>query len=126
MDADVTNLADTARALPQTWHPQVVGRVNDQLLKVARLDGAFVWHDHPHEDEAFIVLEGRLRIEFDDGAVELTSGDLYVVPRGVRHRPVALGTCLIALIEPASTKHTGDAITERTVSVEQQWGEGSA
>jgi ligand-binding SRPBCC domain-containing protein len=90
----------------------VVAQVNDQYVKVARVHGEFVWHDHAGEDELFLVLRGRLRLDFEDRpAVTVGPGECYVVPRGVRHRPVADDETWVALVEPASTRHTGDEVT---------------
>ena len=116
------NLADRARSLEGLWSPAIVARVNDHEVKVARIDGEFIWHAHPDTDEAFLVMSGRLRMELRDGAVELGPGDFYVVPRGVEHRPVANGECHIAMIELAGTVNTGDAGGERTVEAEE-WSE---
>ena len=122
MELKPVDLAAEAASLSETWSPRVVARINDQYVKVARLHGSFVWHAHDQEDEAFLVLRGHLRIEFENGHVDLGPGDLHVVPRGVRHHPVAEEECLIALIEPVATKHTGDVVTERTRSVDEQLG----
>lgn len=102
------------------WSPRVVARVNDHFLKVARVKGAFVWHQHDAEDELFLVVRGKLRIQFEDGDVELGEGECVVVPRGVRHNPIADEECWIALFEPASTAHTGDAATDRARSIADQ------
>lgn len=102
------------------WSPKVIGRVNDQLLKVAKLKGEFVWHNHAGEDELFFIVKGRLRIEFEDGAAEIGEGQFLTVPKGVRHNPVAEEECWVLLIEPASTLHTGEAVTERTKSLNEQ------
>ena len=121
-DAPV-DLAAAAAALPDRWSPRVVAEVNGQYLKVARVEGEFVWHDHAGEDELFLVLRGRLRLDFEDRpAVTLGPGQCYAVPRGVRHRPVADGEVLLALFEPASTRHTGDVVTERTRTITEQLG----
>lgn len=119
---DAVHLVSEAEKLTETWSPRVVGRVGDLYVKVARLRGAFVWHAHPGEDELFLVLRGRLRIELEDGAVEVEEGAFCVVPAGVRHNPVAGEDCLIALIEPVATAHTGDVQTERSRSIEEQLG----
>lgn len=117
-------LLEAAQALPAYWHPRVVGRVNDHFVKVAKLKGSLAWHRHEHEDELFLVLRGRLRIEYEgEAAVELTAGDIHVVPKGVLHNPVCEDECLIALVEPVATKHTGDLETDRTVSIADQLGE---
>ena len=119
----VRNLPQEAAARPETWSPLIVGEVSGTAVKVARLHGEFVWHDHAGEDEAFLVLKGSLRIEYEDGpAVTLREGDLHVVPAGARHNPVADEECLIALIEPMATAHTGSEVTVRTKSLEEQRG----
>jgi mannose-6-phosphate isomerase-like protein (cupin superfamily) len=102
------------------WSPKVIGRVNDQYVKIAKVRGEFVWHAHDAEDELFLVIRGRLRIQLEDGDVELGPGQFIVVPRGVRHNPVAADECWVALIETVTTQHTGDVITPRTRSIEEQ------
>ena len=109
------NLADKLARFDATWTPHIVAALNGQLVKLAKLEGAFVWHDHANEDELFLVVEGRLRIELRDGDVTLGPGELYVVPAGVEHRPVAEPTASVLLFEPASTAHTGDVDSDRTV-----------
>ena len=109
------NLASVLSSFSEAWSPKVVGDVNDCQIKVVKLDGAFDWHKHESQDEAFLVIEGRLRMEFRDAASELGPGELIVVPHGVEHRPVALPNCSVLLFEPASTLNTGDVINERTV-----------
>jgi mannose-6-phosphate isomerase-like protein (cupin superfamily) len=93
--------------------------MNDVYFKIARIHGEFVWHSHPETDEAFLVLDGAMRIEFHDGHVDLGAGEMYVVPRGVEHRPVASHECRILLVEPAGTVNTGDAGGDRTVA--ERW-----
>jgi mannose-6-phosphate isomerase-like protein (cupin superfamily) len=122
MQRNVVSLEAACAALPELWSPRVVARVGDQYVKVARVQGELVWHAHGHEDEAFLVLKGRLRIQLEDGEVSLNPGDLFVVPAGVRHNPVAEEECWLALVEPVATKHTGDVVTERTRSIEEQLG----
>ncbi len=117
----VVDLVAAAAALDDHWSPRVVARTNGQLVKVVRIKGEFVWHDHAAEDELFLVLAGELTIHFEDRpTVRLGPGQMYVVPRGVRHNPVAAEECLLVLIEPESTAHTGDLITERTRSLAEQ------
>jgi len=116
------NLESAAASLQQYWSPKVVARVGDQYVKVAKLLGEFVWHAHEGQDELFLVLRGRLRIQFEDGDVELGPGDTLVVPAGVRHNPVAEEECWVALVEPVETRHTGDVVTDRTRSIEEQLG----
>jgi mannose-6-phosphate isomerase-like protein (cupin superfamily) len=109
------NIAKALASFSDCWRPRVVGDVNDCQIKVVKLDGAFDWHSHAGEDEAFLVIDGRLQMEFRDGNAGLAPGDLIVVPRGVEHRPVAMPKCSVMLFEPASTLNTGDVETDRTV-----------
>ncbi len=109
-----------AAALPELWSPRVIAEVDDAYVKVAKVHGSLAWHRHADEDELFLVLQGRLRIELEEGAVDLQEGQLFVVPKGVRHNPVAEEECLLLLIERKTTAHTGDTITERTRSIDEQ------
>ena len=109
-----------AASLPEHWSPRVIAEVDDAYVKVAKLEGSLAWHSHEHEDELFLVLKGRLRIELEAGPVNLAEGELYVVPKGVRHNPVAEEECHVLLVERASTLHTGDVITARTRSLAEQ------
>jgi len=103
------------------WSPKVIGRVNDQYVKIAKLLGEFVWHAHENEDELFFVVRGRLRIQLEDGSeIALEPGQLHIVPRGVRHNPLADEECWVMLVEPVATKHTGEVVTERTRSIDEQ------
>jgi mannose-6-phosphate isomerase-like protein (cupin superfamily) len=120
MELNGVNLEAAAGTLPEYWSPKVVARVGDQYVKVAKVLGEFVWHAHEGEDELFLILRGRLRIQFEDGDVELGPGDAFVVPAGVRHNPVAEEECWLALVEPVQTKHTGDVVTDRTRSIDEQ------
>jgi len=108
-------LAEKLALFDETWTPKVIAELNGQEVRLAKLEGAFDWHHHEEEDELFLVVEGRLRIELREGGVELGPGELAVVPRGVEHRPVALPTASVLLFEPASTRNTGAETTERTV-----------
>jgi mannose-6-phosphate isomerase-like protein (cupin superfamily) len=109
-----------AAALGELWSPRVIAAVDDAYVKVARVHGEFIWHAHENEDELFFILKGRLRIELEGAAVELNEGDLYVVPKGVWHRPVAENECQVMLLERKSTLHTGDALSERSRSLADQ------
>jgi len=109
-----------AAALTEHWSPRVIAALDDSYIKVAKLYGELAWHAHAGEDELFFVLAGRLRIEMEATSVELGEGDAYVVPRGVRHHPVAEHECLVMLVEKQSTLHTGDAVTEHTRSLTDQ------
>jgi mannose-6-phosphate isomerase-like protein (cupin superfamily) len=109
-----------ASALTEFWSPRVVAEVDDSYVKVAKVRGTLTWHSHDDEDELFFILKGKLRIEMEAGAVELTEGQAYVVPKGVRHNPVADDECLVMLIERKSTLHTGSEVTAKTRSVAEQ------
>ncbi len=106
--------------LTEYWSPKVISRVNDQYVKIAKLKGEFVWHAHHAEDELFLVVRGQLRIQLADGDINLGPGQFAVVPRGVRHNPVAAEECWIVLIETVTTEHTGDVVTPRTRSISDQ------
>lgn len=109
-----------AASLTGLWSPRVVTEVDDNYVKVARVHGSLAWHSHDHEDELFFVLKGHLRIEMDGHTVELEEGELYVVPKGVRHNPVAEQECHLMLIERRTTLHTGSVTTEKTRSLAEQ------
>lgn len=102
-------LAEKLALFTSHWDPKIVAELNGQHVKLAKIQGEFVWHRHEHEDELFLVLRGAFRMEYRDHTVELREGDLVVVPRGVEHRPVAEHECSILLFEPAGTVNTGDA-----------------
>lgn len=121
----IVNFISELDKVTDYWSPRIVGRVNDQYVKVAKLKGELVWHKHDAEDELFYIVQGQLVIQYEDGAVTLNQGDFHIVPKGVLHNPVAEQECWIALIETVTTAHTGDAITSRTKSVEDQLGGGS-
>lgn len=111
---------EIAAALTELWSPRVVGEVDDAYIKVAKVHGSLAWHSHEGEDELFLVLKGRLRIEMEGGAVELSEGEMFVVPKGARHNPVAEQECLLMLIERKSTLHTGNVVTDKTRSLTDQ------
>jgi mannose-6-phosphate isomerase-like protein (cupin superfamily) len=118
--APVDVAAQLAR-VTEYWSPLVVGRVNDQYVKVAKVKGELAWHAHADEDELFLVVRGRLVLQFEGGeSVSLGEGQFYVVPRGVRHNPVAEEECWIVLVETVTTRHTGDEVTPLTRSIEEQ------
>jgi len=116
----VVSPAAVAAGLAELWSPRVVASLDDSYVKVAKVQGTFGWHAHDDEDELFYILAGHLRIEMADGAVELDAGDAYVVPKGVRHNPVAQNECLVMLIERKTTLHTGSEMTARTRSIDEQ------
>ena len=110
------SLSEKFAAFSERWSPKVVGELNGQQVKLAKLQGAFVWHHHADEDELFLVHRGRLRIELRDRApLELGPGDFAIVPRGVEHRPVADEEVEVVLFEPATTLNTGNVRDERTL-----------
>ena len=118
---DIADLNAAFEALEDHWSPRVVAEMNGQYVKVAKLLGEFVWHDHAGEDELFWVVSGTLRIRYRDREdVVLRAGQMHVVPRGVEHFPVAEEECRIVLIEPKSTAHTGEVETERSKTVAEQ------
>jgi len=100
--------------LDEQWQPRVIAEMNDYQFKVAKLQGEFIWHSHKDSDETFIVLEGNLRIDFRDGAVLVSSGEMFVVPKGVEHKPFAEREVKLLLIEPRGVLNTGDEVSERT------------
>jgi len=108
---EAVRLADKLATFSEHWKPRIVASFNGHDVMVVKLKGAFVWHSHPDTDDFFHVLKGHLRIELRDGAVDLGPGDLYVVPKGVEHRPVAEEEVELMLIEPAGTPNTGDPAT---------------
>jgi mannose-6-phosphate isomerase-like protein (cupin superfamily) len=116
MKIEKVNLADKLARFSDRWSPKIVGEVNDAHVKLVKLQGEFVWHHHDHEDELFLVIEGRLTIELRDGAVHLAPGEFVVIPRGLEHKPRADEECSVLLFEPKSTLNTGNAGGERTVT----------
>ncbi|MDJ0864579.1 MAG: cupin domain-containing protein [Myxococcota bacterium] len=114
------NLAEKLAQFDERWSPRIVGALNGQHVKLAKLEGEFVWHHHRDEDELFLVLRGALAIHLRDRIVELEAGELFIVPRGVEHRPVAHGEVHVLLFEPASTRNTGNVRNERTVDAPEE------
>jgi mannose-6-phosphate isomerase-like protein (cupin superfamily) len=98
----------------ERFQPKVIARMNEYEFKLARVEGDFVWHSHADTDETFLIIDGELTIDFRDGEVHLKAGEMFVVPRGVEHKPRASAECKIMLIEPAGTVNTGDAGGART------------
>ena len=114
MDRRAINFRQKFGLFSEQWQPKVIAEMNDYQFKVVKLQGDFVWHDHQHTDETFIVVEGRLRIDFRDGAVELGAGEMFVVPKGVEHKPYAEQEVKLLLIEPRGVLNTGHEGGERT------------
>lgn len=111
-----------AAALTELWSPRVIGELDDSYIKVAKVEGELVWHSHDTQDELFFVLQGRLRLRLPDRDVTLDPGQLFVVPKGVAHQPVAEQECLLLLIEHKTTAHTGDVPSDWTRSIAEQLG----
>ena len=109
------NFADKLGKIADLWSPRVIAEMNDYQFKAVRIQGDFIWHNHPETDEAFIVLEGRLRIDFRDGAVLIEAGEMFVVPKGVEHKPFAEAEVHLLLIEPRGILNTGHAGGTRTM-----------
>ena len=108
------NLGEKFGLLTEQWSPRVIGEMNDYQFKVVKLEGDFVWHSHKETDETFLVLEGELRIDFRDGALQIAAGELFIVPKGIEHKPYAAKEVKLMLIEPRGVLNTGDAGGERT------------
>ena len=108
------NLQGKFKKFTDQWSPKIIAKMNDYHFKLARAQGDFVWHSHESTDEVFMVLEGALRIDFRDGEVTLHEGEMFVVPKGVEHKPFAERECKILLVEPSGTVNTGDAGGEKT------------
>lgn len=114
------NFAAKLALFDDRWQPRVIAQMNDYQFKLVKIEGDFVWHSHADTDETFIVLAGRLRIDFRDGAVHLGPGEMYVVPRGVEHKPFAEREVRMLLVEPCGVRNTGDQGGERT-AVNDLW-----
>ena len=120
MPSPAINFTDKFSQFSDLWSPRIIAQMNDYHFKLARIQGEFVWHSHPETDEVFIIISGSMDIHLRDGSVELKAGEMYVVPKGIEHKPAAEGECHILLIEPAGTLNTGDAGGEMTRQ-EQVW-----
>jgi mannose-6-phosphate isomerase-like protein (cupin superfamily) len=117
---DQCNPLNLAESLSQYWFPKVISEVDDYYVKVAKLKGTFVWHNHRDQDELFLILKGTLVIEYENRKVILQAGDLHVVPKGVMHNPDAGDECLVLLIEHKATAHTGETESSGSRSIEDQ------
>jgi len=114
MEYQSINLQDKLSKFSEHWSPKIIAQMNDNHFKLAKVQGEFVWHDHPETDEMFLVVKGKLEIRLRDGVVLLNEGEMYVVPKGVEHKPVAENECHILLVEPAGTVNTGDVVSDKT------------
>jgi mannose-6-phosphate isomerase-like protein (cupin superfamily) len=102
------------------WSPRIIAEMNDYQFKLAKIKGEFIWHNHTHTDETFIVLEGSMTIKFRDDEVKLSKGEMYVVPKGIDHKPIAENECKILVIEPKGVINTGNAGGDLTID-EELW-----
>ena len=118
--SDVVSPAKIAATLAEHWSPRVVAELDDSYVKVAKVQGSLTWHSHDAEDELFYILKGSLTIEMEERTVVLREGEAFVVPKGVRHNPIAEHECHIMLIERKTTLHTGAEVTNRTRSLSEQ------
>lgn len=112
------NLAEKFMRLREHWNPKIVGEVNDAFVKLVKVKGSFVWHTHEREDELFLVVKGKMRLQLRTGEIPLNEGEMAIVPRGVEHRPVAEKEAHVLLIEPKSTQNTGNVRDDRTTEAE--------
>jgi mannose-6-phosphate isomerase-like protein (cupin superfamily) len=112
---DVVNLTDKFSLINKHWDPKIIAQLNDYHLKIAKIQGEFVWHSHPETDEVFLVVDGQLTIHLRECDLHLAPGELCVIPKGVEHKPSAKEECQILMVEPAGTLNTGDAGGERTI-----------
>ena len=110
------NIAQKLNQIKEHWSPNIIGELNGQHVKLAKLKGEFVWHHHENEDELFMVIDGHLKIEFRDKTVELAPGEIYIIPKGVEHKPVAREEVSVLLFEPAATLNTGNVQNHFTKS----------
>lgn len=115
------NFQEKLSKFTEHWSPRIIAQLNDCQFKLAKVQGEFVWHDHPDTDEVFIVIKGHLVILFRDGEVSLDEGEMYVVPKGVEHKPVAEKECHILLVEPAGLVNTGSATESELTAPNDIW-----
>jgi mannose-6-phosphate isomerase-like protein (cupin superfamily) len=114
MEFKPVNLQEKLAKFSDHWSPKIIAQMNDYHFKLVKFKGDFVWHSHPDTDEVFIAIDGKMSIEFRNGKVELQTGELFVVPKGVEHKPSAEKECKIMLVEPAGTINTGNTNSDRT------------
>jgi mannose-6-phosphate isomerase-like protein (cupin superfamily) len=115
------NFAQKFSLFTEQWQPKVIAELNDYQFKISKLQGDFVWHNHPNTDEAFLVIDGTLRIDFSDGAGTLKPGEMYVVPKGVEHKPFAEREVKLLIIEPRGVRNTGEAETTALTAPNDVW-----
>lgn len=117
---EVVNLEEKFSRIADPWSPRIAGELNDSYVKLAKIEGEFVWHHHEEEDELFFVVKGSFTMKLHDGDLEVRAGEFVVIPRGVEHKPVAESECWIMLLEPKTTLNTGNVVEERT-KTEEEW-----
>jgi mannose-6-phosphate isomerase-like protein (cupin superfamily) len=118
MSRTAINLAQQFATFAEHWSPKIVARMNGDEFKLVKLQGEFVWHRHADTDEVFIVVDGEMTLHFRDGDVRLRAGEMFVVPKGVEHKPSAAAECRVMLVEAAGTVNTGDVVSDRTAPVD--------
>ena len=111
---EVVNIKEKFSLFNEHWSPKIIGQLNGQDVKLAKIEGEFVWHDHKNEDELFYIIKGQLKIEFRNSVKTLNEGDMLVIPKGVEHKPIANEEVWVLLFEPSNIKHTGDVEHELT------------
>lgn len=121
MNYSSINLQEKLSKFTEHWSPKIIAQLNDYHFKLAKVQGEFVWHDHPETDEAFIVIKGSLDILFRDGKVSLNEGEMFIVPKGMEHKPIAENECHILLIEPAGLVNTGSATDSALTAPNDAW-----
>ena len=116
MLSDKINLKEKLSMFTKHWSPRIIAEMNDYQFKIAKIKGEFIWHDHKDSDETFLVIEGTMSIKFRDNIVELSEGEMFVVPKGVEHKPYAENECKILVVEPRGVINTGGAGGELTIT----------
>jgi len=111
---EVVNINQKFSLFNEHWSPKIIGQLNGQDVKLAKIEGEFIWHDHKNEDELFYIIKGSLQIEFRDKMVTLNEGEMLIIPKGVEHKPIAKEEVWVLLFEPSNIKHTGDITHELT------------
>ena len=109
------NLKNKFNIFNDHWNPRIIGEMNGQDIKIAKVKGEFIWHNHKNEDELFLIIKGTLKIQFSDKTIELNKGEILIVPKGIEHKPIAEEEVWLLLFEPNSTKHTGNIKSNITI-----------
>ena len=120
MDLDKINFKEKYSKFKKHWSPRIIAEMNDYQFKLAKIKGEFVWHNHKDTDETFIIIEGKMSLKFRDGEVMLTKGEMFVVPKGVDHKPCSENECKILVVEPRGVINTGDTGGKHTIN-EEKW-----